>query len=64
MKKLNEIELWCRRHGVKNIKLARMIGVGRSYACLLRQGKRNPSLKLAKKIHQRTGIPISELGRH
>ena len=38
--------------------LAKLVGVSRSYMTRLENGERNPSLTLAAKLSETTGIPI------
>jgi transcriptional regulator with XRE-family HTH domain len=48
----------CKKRGIRQFQVAAMLGVSDSYLSVLRQGKRRPSLAMAKKLSDHCGVPI------
>jgi len=47
-------------HGIRDAELAQKLGVSRPYVSRLRRGKRQPSLPVAAKLEELTGIPARQ----
>lgn len=47
--------------GEAQTELARRLGISDAYMHYLRSGERQPSLPLALRIHEETGVPIDSL---
>ena len=60
MARVHPLQNFRKEQSLSKAALAKLVGVSRSYMARLENGERNPSLTLAAKLSETTGIPIGQ----
>jgi transcriptional regulator with XRE-family HTH domain len=58
----DELRQWLDRTGRRHTQVAIALGISKAHLSNLQSGLRQPSLPLAKRIAELTGIPVSSWG--
>jgi DNA-binding XRE family transcriptional regulator len=61
MEVTHPLKEWRSREGLNQETAAQQLGLKAPTLCRLEKGNRQPSPKLAKKLSEQTGIPVSKL---
>lgn len=61
---MTALDTYMTENGIADADLAQRIACDRSYVTYIRRGQKQPSLPVALKLHEVTGIPVAAFVKH